>query len=615
MTKFEGTVFRFPLRTISQFHRSLLVSKVEILKYTDLWKQLDETYFQQAKRSLVLLKNLKQIDFHLRSNESIEEQVQPFNARSFHSRWKVVSRAETDWVMDASQDKIPLEDIKSVNLLVISEKSSLKPSPEKDSWLVVTGFLSENALRESSFRGMSTEVYHNGRQIDSIPDVAIAVRVSNSPTFETCSFYSSLPLPAPIGLPVNCHAHFAMSSDRRSIRIDGTSGDWNRFLADSCLPHLYFVLLEQLCIRGHERYYSYWPPSIYAENTVTQILQSSFWQKVRYSSRKLILSDENTTATFSHTIFDGRVFAVGSGRDGAVVQAVRSLRPSSIVVYQPRLNAGLFRQSEGDLTRDGSDINVLNPAFVRELLRESLAKAVLSCYEDSQLKDILDFVLENGPLERLVGCYIWRLANGDLVKMATIEGEETKIAYVVDEEGFRLFQDLAGDALIRPKTMKPEILGKWDLGDDFNIRRLDGSTIDKFVELLLPPHSIKIYSLPEKTWISDVWKYVAEKQLSVKFYERRPTLALVNDNFKFVSAEGLNTLPVMCNDAPLNLASICSKLHIFILAESTVEAVVKLSRNWDCQERFLECLLRLKGNLDQLQKTILDPLGPKDVKV
>ena len=102
------------------------------------------------------------------------------------------------------------------------------------------------------------------------------------------------------------------------------------------------------------------------------------------------MSDKHHAVTISQTIFDGRAFnSLGSGRDGAVVQAVRCLRPFSVVLFEPKLNAGLLRHSDDDNSRDGVDVNVLNPAFVRELLRESLAKSVLSCYDDAFMKEIL----------------------------------------------------------------------------------------------------------------------------------------------------------------------------------------------------------------------------------
>jgi hypothetical protein len=57
-------------------------------------------------------------------------------------------------------------------------------------------------------------------------------------------------------------------------------------------------------------------------------------------------------------------------------------------------------------------------------------------------------------------------------------------------------------------------------------------------------------------------------------------------------------------------------LNIFILAESCVEAVIQLTKNWDFQDRFLECLIRVaKGNIGLLQTAIIEPLETEDVKV
>src|SRR5204862_1201051 len=118
-----------------------------------------QTYFHQAKRSLILLTHVKQIEFYLGctdSNGVADEESLPRNDRQFHSQWKVVSEIERNWTADVSQDKTPLEDIKSMNLRVISARSFPEPSIEKNSWLVVAGFLSDETLRqESSFRGMA----------------------------------------------------------------------------------------------------------------------------------------------------------------------------------------------------------------------------------------------------------------------------------------------------------------------------------------------------------------------------------------------------------------------------------------------------------------------------
>ena len=173
----------------------------------------------------------------------------PQKHRQFHSQWKVASEIERNWTPDVSQDNTSLDDIKSMNLRIISGRSFPEPSIEKNSWLIVAGFLSQETLQqESSFRGMAIAEgmisRQNHRTIDSIPDVAVATQLSlRLQHSEEYYYYSSLPLPAPSGLPINCHAHFSTSSDRRTIRTDGASGDWNRFLAESLPSRIVFRLV------------------------------------------------------------------------------------------------------------------------------------------------------------------------------------------------------------------------------------------------------------------------------------------------------------------------------------------------------------------------------------
>ena len=450
------------------------------------------------------------------------------------------------------------------------------------------------------------------RKAESIPDVGVAVQLSPNVSDLTNSFYSSLPLPAPTGLPISCQGHFAISSDRRSIRIDGASGDWNEFLAKSCLPHLYFVLLECLCSRNEKQYYSYWPSSTPAENAIIHTLQSSFWQNVRYTPRKIILGQNHTPFSMSQTIFDGRIFSsLDSEREGPVVKLVRILRPFSCVLYEPRLNNGLLDRLDGDQNRDGDDINVLNPSFVRELLRESLAQSVLPTLDDLELKDILRFALDNGPLERLIGCYIWRLANGSIIKL---EPAPPKLAYVVDQEGFDLFEKCGKDVLVRAAAICPEVLDKWTLEDKFNIRRLDGPTIDGFMSSELPLHPIKFFKKAESERLGHVWRYVLRNKMTVTFYQTRPSLSLKDEASKFVSLQGLDSLPIMGWDISLQLSEVCSKLKISVLQESTLEPVRKVCGTWHHGERFLECVYRLAKNYQQVRKA-LDGLDDDDVRV
>jgi hypothetical protein len=549
--------------------------------------------------------------------DATADQSNEENDGRFRAQWKVVSNLEKIVTTDPTAQESLLQQIEVSSIVIDSNRWFPKLSIEKAEWVVVTAFLSHEWLgTPSAVRTMAiTEGLlspQGFRKAESIPDVGVAVQLSPNASDLTNSFYSSLPLPAPTGLPISCHGHFAISSDRRSIRIDGASGEWNEFLAKSCLPQLYFVLLECLCTRNQDNYYSYWPSSTPTENTIIHKLQSSFWLNVPYTSRRVILSQNHQPFSMSQTILDGRILSsFGSEREGPVVKLVRTLRPFSCVLYEPRLNNGLLDRSDGDQSLDGNDVNVLNPSFVRELLRESLAENVLLTLDDLEVKDVLSFALDNGTLERLIGCSIWRLANKSIIKL---EPAPAKVAYVVDQEGFDLFETSGVDVLLRANAISAEILDNWTLGDEFNIRKLDGATIDVFMLSELPQHRIKIFKKRESERLAHVWRYIFRNDFTVTFYETRPALALKKENSKFVSLRGLDSLPIMGWDISPRLSEVCSKLKISILQESDLERVKELCGAWDKKERFLECLYRLATSYPKI-RNVLDVLDSQDVKV
>jgi hypothetical protein len=99
-----------------------------------------------------------------------------------------------------------------------------------------------------------------------------------------------------------------------------------------------------------------------------------------------------------------------------------------MVIYQPILNEGLL--SAGDHL---PDLNVLTPRFVRELLRSPHAKYGYSVINDSSMKTILNFVLEDGSFDHLIGCHILRVSDGEILKVEALR-EEADIIYIVEEE-------------------------------------------------------------------------------------------------------------------------------------------------------------------------------------
>lgn len=533
------------------------------------------------------------------------------------------SQVQRSWIPGSQGDKFPLKDLEGHDIRIISEKFPSETTMEEVAWIVLSAFIRDDVLKsDASISKFATEErivgHYKSLCPQIIPDVAIAAQILPPDRREECCYYNSLPLPAPTGLPINLHGAFATSSDRRSMRIDGDSGAWNRFLAGSCLPHLYFLFLEEIAAQAPEGYYAYWPTIKQTGSNLSHVLQSSFWLNIRYCPRGLILNNTKDPFPLSQTIFDIRPSSDSThDNNDPVLEVVRALRPNSIVISQPALSDYLLHPDGNPDKPETTGVDTLRASFVRELLHEPLVKEVIPRLQTVDVKSIIDFVLEGGPMETLLDCYILRTVNGDTAKMESFRGPECKIIYVSNDEGCRLFGDLAGDSLIEPSILPPDIANKWIPDDNINIRRLCGSAVDEFVSKWVPSQYIKSFSTSEKAWISDVWKYVSDEKLSISFYKTIPTIRLENEESKFVSAEAFKTLPVMSSRLPSHLRHICSRLKgILILAETTFEPLEEITSDWDHNERFVQCLYRLvHGDGRRLQELILEQSRTIDLKV
>lgn len=590
------------MRTAAQAQSSSLVGNRNFLEYADLWQQLDKDYFEQAKKSLALLTNLEEIEFRTCALEpGNDSEIK----RRFQYRWTVGIKEESliEAGPDSCLDEMPIENLR-ISYFDVSYRSAPSPWSSVDNWLVVSAFLSKDAFEQScSLKDIPQKVFASGDD-GSIPAVAVAVQLNNKP-LRNGNFYSSLPLPAPTGLPIHCHGHFAMSSDRRSFRIDGEAGKWNRYLAEQCLPHLYFALLEQLCLRETANYYAYWPKGN-ASNVISNDLVSSFWKNIPQSSRQVVFAPNGVALPLCYTILDGRVIPPINGIViDPITNFVQANCPEHTVIHEPVLNAGLLYRPDElvnfRLTFDQS-LSVLTPAFVGELLRKKYAITILKSSTLHSLRKILDFVMEpdDKSLERILGCYILRLANGDLVRL-TRRDPESKVFYLSDQEGFGLFNPLAPDRFIDPAAVCRR---NWSFdGEKYNVQSLNGPIIDDLICNSFPAELIQTGKPPETTFIRRLWEYVTKKKFQVTFWQTRAMLPLQHDISTFISMKAWDKLPVMPPNIPEDMAKVCCSLKIHILRTIELPAVVALEQSTKIprDERFLECILRSQGNsIDKL---------------
>ncbi len=258
---YQGTLFRFPFRTLVQAGKSEICQKVyNEEKVTAIVDSLRES----ASLLLVYTEHVTEVElFELKSNQ------EPEQMRLILSVKKTAESPGNDtpfiktcskWWSDKMQDEATLSECPSksqritINISESTTSSSgeIKHSKSQDSWLISScmGTGSSSALALGS----------EGREKGLMPFAETAVKLNCSeeaatkvPRVVSGEAFCFLPLSIPTGLPVHINGYFAIMSNRRAIWEPGTTehdkpfeGDWNASLLSDAIACSYIQLLLEI---------------------------------------------------------------------------------------------------------------------------------------------------------------------------------------------------------------------------------------------------------------------------------------------------------------------------------------------------------------------------------
>lgn len=592
MLKFPGTLFRFPLRTCGQAQESPISSSLPYLESPEIERQFTGPFGNQARESLVFLNNICRVEFWRRGVAK---------DHPFELYWSVCVESKGAWTEADPEPNSPLENLRFKEMAIIHSKPSSSSNATTSKWTIVSGSIRQEASPPTAPLAEKIKTRRSGAEqsFHAIPDVAMATSQSIS-ILRTGYYYNSLPTPAPTGLPVHCHARFSTTADRRSLRIDGDSGQWNKFLAAQCFPHMYFFLLEVIAQQSAISYYSFWP-MVRVEDTITSALQSTFWKKLPGCTKRIIKTSNNHAYQLDTIIFDTREMRQWKASADWVLQFVKLMLPESHIVHQPPLNRALF--TSDFIGREPAkacppNLRSLSPLFVRRLLQLPESVAVLSNLDDSALRSIIDFTLEDGPSDNFIGCYGLRSADGTLFKLERIETSNIgKVVTVIDETGLRLFKETHGNTLLKPSFLSEKASKILCEAQQLNVRRVNGLDIDRFLGHIFPSRDIQQLPAQQESWLAALWNYIFAKDFQVSFYKTRPTIPLQPAaQLYFASLNGLEPQPIMPPYMPPDLRGLCEKIPgLFVLNPSKLADVTAIAIKWNGEERFLHCLRKLVG--------------------
>ncbi len=487
---YEGTIFRFPLR--SKRHDSELLESTRCQDVSTTVEMFRET-FHEARLALLFLRNLTTIDFSIKPDVSIEWRVQRGN-------WPQ-SGAFSDWA----------------NVIVQQRNSLGKLDLTTEQWWRVIMDV-DDAPADLQNRHKRTMKYVECGMAAPVPQEG---KVTGSPLQPLKPrIFNCLPLKFESTLPVHIHATFLLSGDRQNIATEETSKDagseWNKWLLEQKIPLVYLLFLEDIGRKiGHD-VYKYFPVGCSGrQHLLSDIIRDSFWDQLKSSTCRLfpVIEDSqgtkmplfkgrgNRTApnlvTFEHAVFD----ILEKQRSDALLPFLSKFR-NDLVCAPSQLNRHIKR---------AAGVKTLTPALVRGVLKSTEASENVERAKEVDkdfLKILLSFIMPTTTDEfiELDGCPILPLSNGNLGKLLLRSSNRSsgsdKMYYSANAECHTLFSfasSLLSDNEGHEKFVE-KILGS----GLFNLKALEKG--DVFV-ILDCKESWSLEST-SKEWLLHFWKYM-----------------------------------------------------------------------------------------------------------
>ncbi|CAG8500276.1 16559_t:CDS:10, partial [Racocetra persica] len=265
---FQGTIFRYPLRTA----QDAIESKISDKEYSpdQILEMFHKFYENESINCLLFLKHIECIKFYeLGVNESEPKllyQIELANADKVRVKRELIEQNIGPIMNSLSTRKhTNITSLESVYVAIFHQKMGIEKV--KISQWIIFNWLGDLNDVEEKFQSNSRKNYK------FIPNVGIALQFDDYAAFGR--LFCFLPLPISMPFRASVHGHFAVSANRRSLWTASDNEDladnalaqlkvsWNQYLIGVVLPQAWIKFLITLpsvipFVKSQE-YYDFWP--------------------------------------------------------------------------------------------------------------------------------------------------------------------------------------------------------------------------------------------------------------------------------------------------------------------------------------------------------------------
>jgi len=479
MDYYPGTIFRFPLRTAAS--SSQLHDASQFLDGASVRQRL-VTYFEEARISLLFLKNVREISYRIQ--------------HSNQTQWSVSQNSTdmSDNIVNAIRTTITSVSFNAPNCKFSASYQWRIANSEVDTPTPSLPTSSHSRVFKKVECGVAALIN------TELGDNSSRAELAKCPTIIP-KIFSALPLPLDSKLPVHIHATFSLSGDRRSLVIgeDGseTHAAWNNHLLQESLPELYLELLEDLTESHPNQVLNFWPRTLSFTGNCTLHLFNSFKEKLYTSPRRLYLQLQNDKLSPRRRLtFQESVFQLNAAIDlGSITPLVLSLGVPLVDNLPAAVSNALSKDERAERVTETSLRKLFTTAKSRKLLQEVLSRM------PPVFNHLLKLVLSRDRLEEFHSCCFIRLENEELgvLKCRTkLKNPEIIDYFIVTQIESKLF-DFAHKILVSNTHWEP--INAICNEDTFNVDKL------KLIHL---PELFKHYDASQtldRKWLERFWTY------------------------------------------------------------------------------------------------------------
>uniref|UniRef100_A0A3B3Z6N1 HEPN domain-containing protein n=1 Tax=Periophthalmus magnuspinnatus TaxID=409849 RepID=A0A3B3Z6N1_9GOBI len=423
---FNGTLFRFPLRTEKSQISDNLYSYERVV-------DLFGSFIVDADLSLLFLKSVSSVSLiHVDAEGSVSTQLEVKST--------------------ASQD-VKLESFKDATEGYTTMKSiTLKSDELKETkWLVTSCTLKE---------GHMDKLDYLAERLKFVPRVDLAFPCNDNVDCSKSRLCCFLPLPNndsnKTGLPVYVNAYFGLTDNRREIKwleedqMNDEHAIWNELLIKEVLPEAFLTIFQD-AIRLFQDYvlpvnsiYSLWPDLSQVQHkekwhaVALDVLTQLFDQNIAVLS---LAKDERQFITLSEAVFPCN--GPTPSDTLAAIKRVLVSRDENLVTLSDSVTRALKAAYPGF-----SSLTHVTPAFLRDILHSTGVEDI----SDLDRRILLEYVLSDGQYAKLHGLQLLPVSDGSF-KSFTNREEDTVL---IDSKEFPRTLLPFCQSLFIPDSLSPE---------------------------------------------------------------------------------------------------------------------------------------------------------------